>query len=111
MRLAARLIDRAQLTNRDRAAMVELMQRHYENVCPDLFSQDLEEKRWVILVREPRGRLCGFSTQTLIESEVAGEPLRALFSGDTIIDREHWGDPALAHAWGKFALTLIDRVQ
>ena len=57
----------------------------------------------MILVHEPLGRLCGFSTQTLLECEVAGEPLRALFSGDTIIDRQHWGDPALSHAWGQFA--------
>lgn len=111
MRLSAQLIERTRLTRCDRAAMLELMQGHYANVQPDVFARDLEEKRWVILVREPGGRLCGFSTQTLIETVVSGEPLRTLFSGDTIIDREHWGDPALSHAWGQFALTLIDRLQ
>ena len=110
MRLSARLVERTRLTRRDRAAMLELMQRHYVNVQPAVFARDLEEKRWVIFVCEPSGRLCGFSTQTLIETTVAGEPLRALFSGDTIIDRQHWGDPALSHAWGQFALTLIDRL-
>jgi hypothetical protein len=103
-------MERIRLTRRVRAEMLELMQRHYVNVQPEVFARDLEEKRWVILVHEPGGRLCGFSTQTLLEFEIAGEPMRSLFSGDTIIDRQHWGDPALSHAWGQFALTLIDRL-
>jgi hypothetical protein len=32
-----------------------------------------------------------------------------LFSGDTIVDRAYWGDPALAHVWGRLALSLIER--
>jgi hypothetical protein len=34
--------------------------------------------------------------------------VRALFSGDTIIDRRHWGDSALARVWGRLALALLD---
>ena len=33
---------------------------------------------------------------------------RLCFSGDTIIDRAYWGDPALTHIWGGLALSLID---
>jgi hypothetical protein len=84
------------------------MQRHYENVRTEVFERDLDEKQWVIAVYEPTGRLCGFSTQTVLSSKAQGEPFRALFSGDTIIDRQHWGDPALSHAWGQLALRLID---
>src|SRR5262249_26242236 len=40
--------------------------------------------------------------------DVAGRPVKALFSGDTIVDRDHWGDNALAHVWGCLALSLID---
>jgi hypothetical protein len=110
MRLSARLIERERLTRQDRAAMLALMQRHYENVQPAVFTRDLAEKQWVIVVCEPAGnRLCGFSTQTILETQCDGQLVRALFSGDTIIDREHWGDPALSHVWGQFALTLIDR--
>jgi hypothetical protein len=86
------------------------MQRHYENVHADVFDRDLSEKRWVIVVDDAvTGELRGFSTQTVLESEIAGRPIRALFSGDTIIDRQHWGDPALSHAWGQLALSLIDQ--
>ena len=111
MRLSGCLTERTELTACDRAAMLELMQRYYENVVPAAFERDLEEKRWVIVVREPSQRLCGFSTQTLVEGTAEGEPFRLLFSGDTIIDRERWGDPALAHVWGQLALTLIDQYQ
>ena len=41
-------------------------------------------------------------------STVDGRPVKALFSGDTIIDRERWGDHALCHVWGRLALSLID---
>ncbi|MCE9528081.1 MAG: hypothetical protein K8R36_18730 [Planctomycetales bacterium] len=112
MRLSGRLIERTRLTSGDRRAMWLLMQRHYANAQPDVFDRDLDEKRWVIVVHErASGRLCGFSTQTVLEASVDGEPVRALFSGDTIIDRDYWGDPALSHVWGQLALNLIDRFQ
>lgn len=90
--------------------MLELMQRHYDHVVPAAFARDLAEKRWVILIRDGDRRICGFSTQTLLEATVDGEPVRILFSGDTIVDRERWGDPALSHVWGQLALSLIDQL-
>lgn len=109
MRLAGRLICVSSLTSDDRRAMLELMNRHYVAVDTELFHADLAEKNWIIELRErDTGRLCGFSTQTLLHANVAGRPIRALFSGDTIVDRKHWGDPALSHVWGWLALELID---
>lgn len=110
MRLSARLTGLANLAASDRDAMFDLMDRHYAQVQRPVFEADLAEKRWVILVHDTATRsLRGFSTQTVLEGEVQGQRFRALFSGDTIIDREHWGDPALPHVWGQLALTLIDR--
>jgi hypothetical protein len=108
MKLSARLVLAEDITAAQREAMFALMDRHYANVRRAVFDADLDEKRWAILVGEPDGRLCGFSTQTLLDVEVAGRPVTALFSGDTIIDRDRWGDPALAHVWGRLALSLID---
>lgn len=109
MRLSARLTPVAELSSEQREAMLALMHRHYDNVRPEAFFADLSEKLWAILVRDPDGTLRGFSTQTVLRGHAAGRPFRALFSGDTIIDRDHWGDPILAHAWGRLALSLIDR--
>jgi hypothetical protein len=109
MRLAARLVIASDLTPSQRVAMFLLMERHYANVHRQVFEADLAEKHWVILVSDPAShRLCGFSTQRLLEVEVEGRPVKVLFSGDTIISREHWGDRALSNAWGRLALSLMD---
>lgn len=108
MRLSARLTATADVSAAQRDALFALMERHYVNVRRDVFDADLADKSWVILIREPvGGELCGFSTQTLLDADVDGRPVKALFSGDTIIDRRHWGDQALAHVWGHCALSLI----
>jgi hypothetical protein len=100
-------IDRLGLGDRD--AMFTLMDRTYANLQREAFEADLLAKRWVIQVHDPAtGRLAGFSTQVVLSVEVDGQPVRALFSGDTVVDRQHWGDIALAHAWGRFALGLIE---
>lgn len=109
MKLIARLVEVAYLSSNDRSRMLALMERHYECVAPAAFQADLDEKRWVIQVAHA-GELCGFSTQMILETNVDGRPVRALFSGDTIVDRQHWGDTALMAAVGRLALSLIDEL-
>src|SRR5688572_15306387 len=112
MRLEGRLANVTDLSGAEREAMFALMDRHYENVNPATFAADLVAKSWVILLCDPEtGALCGFSTQVILEVTVLDRPVRALFSGDTIVDRERWGDSALAHVWGRLALSLIDRYE
>jgi hypothetical protein len=109
MRLQGRIVPVAGVTPAERDAMFALMDRHYDNVSRAAFDADLDEKLWVIQVVEPDdGKLCGFSTQRLLQQDVEGRSVLALFSGDTIIARAHWGDNALAHFWGRLALSLID---
>jgi hypothetical protein len=110
MKLEGLLVPVAALTRSQRHAMFDLMDRHYENIKPATFAADLEEKQWVILLRDPQSQeLCGFSTQVLMDVLVAGRLVKALFSGDTIVARERWGDQALAHVWGRLALSLMDQ--
>jgi hypothetical protein len=109
MRLQARLTPIDEVTAAEREQMFALMDRHYEQVRRDVFEADLAEKHWVIQVHDPAdGALCGFSTQMLLEAEAAGRSITALYSGDTIIARERWGDQALARVWGRLALALMD---
>lgn len=109
MRLQGRLLSVADVTPAQRDAMFALMDRHYENVRRRAFDADLDEKQWVILLLDPAtDEVCGFSTQGVLHAAAAGRPVKALFSGDTIVDRARWGDPALAHVWGRLALSLID---
>jgi hypothetical protein len=109
LRLSGQLVEAADVTPAQREAMFALMVRHYANVRREAFDADLNDKRWVIQLSNPAtGRLCGFSTQVLVETVVGSRPVKALFSGDTVVDRDHWGDSSLAHVWGRLALSLID---
>jgi hypothetical protein len=87
------------------AEMQELMRAHYEGVTAAQFLADLQAKQWVILLYD-QGTLCGFSTQVLFDHTLAGRRVKILFSGDTIIDRQHWGSLALPVAWGRLMLSL-----
>lgn len=97
------------LSPAERARMLALMQAHFEGVEAAAFFQDLEEKAWVVLLRDPEGVVQGFSTLRLLHVEVAGKPVRALFSGDTIVAREVWGPPALPATWGRFVFELASQ--
>jgi len=108
MKLKGLLVPTLSVTDAQRAAMFALMDRHYENVTRATFAADLAEKQWVILLLDPQTEeVCGFSTQVLLDATVAGRPIKALFSGDTIVARDRWGDPTLSHVWGRLALSLI----
>jgi hypothetical protein len=90
--------------------MFALMERSYENKRRELFDADLNAKQWVILVRRTAdAHIVGFSTQVIVNCHVGEDLVTALYSGDTVVDRGDWGAPALASAWGKFALGLIDQ--
>ncbi|MEX0678898.1 MAG: hypothetical protein WD063_17620 [Pirellulales bacterium] len=109
MSLLGRLVPVADLSPQARGQMLDLMHRHYANVDANAFAADLAEKQWAVCVRHPETKqLCGFSTQMLLDAVVEDRPVKALFSGDTIVDRQYWGDQALTRASGRFALSLID---
>jgi hypothetical protein len=103
-------IDRVALME-DRAvgAMYDLYAKYYEATSPSLFEADLHSKDFVITLREPSGALAGFSTLAILEAEIGGTALRAVYSGDTVIDHAHWGTQALAFTWIRFAGSIKAR--
>ena len=110
MNVIAELVNVSELTPPQRNEMFRLMDRYYIGMARDVFESDLDEKRWVLQIVESDTRILrGFSTQMLLKIELAGRPIRALFSGDTIMDHRFWGHNPLAQAWGRLALTLIDQ--
>ncbi|HWH80521.1 MAG TPA: hypothetical protein VNT76_24235 [Candidatus Binatus sp.] len=109
MKLHAQLTTVCALDERRREQMFALMDQYYAGMKREVFEVDLREKRWVIqLIDAQTQALRGFSTQMLLERQIDGKPARALFSGDTIVDRGCWGQSLLAQAWGHLALSLID---
>ena len=104
---AAKMVTRVQtcatLSRADIAAMYLLFAAHYDCTTPDLFETDLAEKSHVILFHDG-AQLCGFSTLTLFELPAGAQlpACAAVFSGDTIITPDYWGEQALALEFCRF---------
>lgn len=82
------------LSEAEATEMFGLMARHYDAVTEDVFRADLRRKDEVVVLRDCSGRLCGFTT---IAWNPCGEHPEGdvIFSGDTVIAREHWGTQEL----------------
>lgn len=110
MKLEAQIVEVAGLGRWERDQMFALMDRYYAGMKRDTFEVDLNEKLWVILLRESGSQaICGFSSQMILDFTIDGAAMHALFSGDTIVERRCWGQSLLAQAWGQLAIALIDR--
>lgn len=83
--------------------MYEIFERHYEATTMARFEQDLAPKQWVLLLHDEHLAIRGFSTLQVYERQHQGERCRILFSGDTVIDRDHWGEQELAFNWLRLA--------
>ncbi|PDW03292.1 hypothetical protein [Candidatus Viridilinea mediisalina] len=100
------------LRDTDHAEMYALMERHFLAMSPAGFAADLAEKSAIILLREASSnQLVGFSTITQLESYDEHGPISAIFSGDTIVDRAHWGSPRLAQLWGRYVFARAAQMQ
>jgi len=85
--------------------MFNVFSENFDGATPETFARDLENKNWVILLRDTRtGDLQGFSTLALYETAFGGQALSVVYSGDTIIRRAYWGTPELPSAWIKTVL-------
>lgn len=103
-RLRSQVVPRATLTPAAARELFALFARHYEHVDWPHFAADLAEKDCAILLRDAdTGAIRGFSTQVVLRATVHGCSVRAIFSGDTIIEPAFWGDQELVRGWCRFA--------
>lgn len=93
----------ASLADGIKADMYALYRQYYDATCEQRFFQDLADKDAVFLLHDQAGGLQGFSTLAVLDLRYRGQPLRALFSGDTIVAHAHWGQMALPFAWIRYA--------
>ena len=109
--LAGTVVAHAALTTEERRQMYALLRRYFSGTDRAVFDTDLREKESVILLRDIQsGRIQGFSTLMRMISSVDGNQVVAFFSGDTIIDREYWGETVLSRIWGQTVLKEADRL-
>lgn len=81
-----------------RGAMWALYDASYEATSRARFDADLARKHEAMLLYAG-DTLVGFTTLELYATAWRAAPLRVLFSGDTVVDRRHWGQQALSFEW------------
>lgn len=89
-----------------RADMFRLYAHYYAGTGEQLFLEDLADKQYAVILRDGDGRLQGFSSIKVWEETFAGRPIRLMYSGDTIVHQDHWGQQALAFTWIDFSGAL-----
>jgi hypothetical protein len=127
-RLNGRFVPRQALDAGEINSMFELLMSHFTGVDRSTFERDLLDKNWVILLQDDRGVLRGFSTLLVYphaafhsgrpeglrystshlarRASASGTPMTIVYSGDTIVEREWWGSPALPLTW----LRAVERI-
>ena len=100
--LEAEITPTSALADGDRRAMLALMHHHFRDCDEARFARDLAEKPWAILLRGADGGVAGFSTLDVMEATIDGRAVRAVYSGDTIIDAAHRATTALPRAFLRF---------
>lgn len=105
--LKGEALSRSDLTDLDVQNMFGIFQDYYENATPRIFRRDLENKNWVIILRDSESKsIQGFSTLAFYESVVNGKPVGVVYSGDTIIRPAYWGTSELPRMWGRSVLRI-----
>ena len=98
--LLSQNLARVELTPNIMREMYDVFCENFERSSLEIFERDLKDKNWVILIRDTeRSALQGFSTLALYEMDYQGRRISVVYSGDTVIRREHWGTPELPRSW------------
>ncbi|MDR3477456.1 MAG: hypothetical protein P4M14_05425 [Gammaproteobacteria bacterium] len=91
------------LSQKTISAMFQLYNSYYDGTNETIFQQDLAGKNWVILLYDTKETLRGFSTLAFFDHQYMDKTYRILYSGDTIVEHQFWGQHELAAAWIRFA--------
>lgn len=87
--------------------MYALFSEYYSNHSLESFERDLFEKNHVIILRDKRDEsLQGFSTLLRVPLMKEGQSVIGVYSGDTVINKEYWGSPALGIEFLKYLWKL-----
>jgi hypothetical protein len=105
-KLAGRVVARQDVDAGLTERLYELFSRFYIHVDRRAFDRDQAEKDWVLLLSDAAGQVQGFTTLKQYNVAVQGQRVRAVFSGNTIIDREFWGEQELVATWCRFMAGL-----
>jgi hypothetical protein len=106
MALTSTIARLATVPESQKESMFLLHCRYFCNVHRDAFFNDMNQKDWVIILREGR-EIVGFSTVQVLRCTVDDAERVFLFSGDTVVDRAHWQESTLAGSFGHLLLRAM----
>jgi hypothetical protein len=93
LEISSETVQARQLTLVERQQMYRLMARYYLGTNWEDFTRDLQEKEQVMLLRDvsagANGDIVGFSTLTKFDLSIQNEEVKAIFSGDTIVEARY----------------------
>jgi hypothetical protein len=102
-KLKARIVPVSDLSFKDEARMFQLMQTYYDDVSREQFLTDLSKKSEVIVLFDKTdGQIQGFSTLLCLRVDCGEQTFRGIFSGDTIVEKQYWGQRCLGKAFLRF---------
>ncbi len=100
--LTSQVVPVHSLGRSERDEMWALYHRFYAGTNRALFEDDLRAKDSLLVMRDDERRIQGFSTLAVGFAEHEGRVIRYVYSGDTIVDRAHWGSQSLAFTWLRY---------
>ena len=94
------------ITSTEKKQMHTILSKYFLGTSFDEFVHDLSQKEVAIFI-EKEGKIMGFSTLVCSEVQVNGESVPVIFSGDTIVEKEHRNSSGL----GIEVANYFDRVR
>lgn len=91
-----------EFTDAQLSSMYRIMAEFYDDTKEEVFRKDFAEKDYCLVLHNEDGRIVGFTTQKVMEIKVEDRTVKGIFSGDTIIHKEYWGDIELFKVWANF---------
>lgn len=91
------------LTSIEVERMYSIFSKYYINHNKKQFASDLFEKDHVILLRDAKQKtIQGFSTLLKVDLKKFGYNAIGIYSGDTVLEKEYWGNKALGIAFLRY---------
>lgn len=104
-KLKVKLVNISELEKHTLESMWAIFCRYYTDVNKERFLTDLKNKDSVFLLHDrQQGKLQGFSTIKVFKNQIADKPYVAIYSGDTIINHQYWGQTALQRGFFNFII-------
>lgn len=100
----------AELEKNEIDEIVNLYLTYYDGSSSQQVISDLKTKTEVLLLTYNE-KLVGFSSFELYIFDYEGNKKQIIYSGDTVVHHQHWGQQALSNAWIKYIGKLKLRIQ